>query len=124
MKLRSILVTAFTGLVMAGLITLRAEADGDSSTADSRPSMKANHEPQAFMSNPQATPTPTPALNPLVVTAFSVPQQSTPPPPQAPAAYDPPPPVQRPYIPPAPQKKGRGPFHHLVNFFKSLAGVE
>ena len=78
---------------------------------------------QNFLGAPQQNQDSTPPANAVVMTARPVLNQNVAPA-QSMVNTPPPPPPMRPYIPPPPPKRGRGPFHHLVNFFKSLAGVE
>ena len=62
-----------------------------------------------------------PVANAVVMTAQPVTQTNTPP---APPVYVPPTPPAQPYYAPPPRKQTRGPFQHVKNFFKSLAGME
>ena len=97
-------------------------ADSTSNPAVPSPQASASDSTQNFLGAPQ-TQNSVPSANAVVMTARPVLNQNVPPA-QPMVNTPPPPPPMRPYIPPPPPKRGRGPFHHLVNFFKSLAGVD
>ena len=119
MKPNKILLCAMISLSVISGISF---ADSGSNPAVPSSQASAPDSTQNFLGAPQNQNV-APTANAVVMTAQPVLNQNVAPVP--PMVNTPPslPPV-RPYVPPPPPKKGRGPFHHVVNLFKSLAGVD
>lgn len=113
----------FLIMMLVALLSSFSYADTGSNSTPQTQTSSADTA-QNFLGAPQSQSATPPPSNAVVMTAQPVLSQN-----QAtaiPQTYSPPPPppVQQ-YMPPPPSRKQKhGPFQHVTNFFKSLAGVD
>ena len=114
----------YISTVVVGIIlTLSTHVLADDTTTSGGATIATASEPSQtsnYMAPPAQPSTPS---NPVVMTAQPVTQMPNAPS-VPPRAYAPPPQSAVPYYQPPPRKQTRGPFQHVKNFFKSLAGME